>query len=773
MPNCYRLPFRSALLSTALIASMGQAEEGVFYEVISVTAQKRTQGLQDVGVSVSAFSEEQIDALGWDNSLDVAAQTPGLVATSNTGDSSNIALFSIRGVSQLDFAEGQEAPIAIYQDEAYLSSPGASGTPAFDLERIEVLRGPQGTLYGRNATGGLVHFISNKPTDDFRANAELTLADYGQIGFNGAVSGPLSDSVQGRIAVYTNQDDGYVKNLVGPDMRADDTQAIRAMLNIDFAEDSSLLLTARHTTIDTRGGVFHTVASRLDENGLGVFCQAGETNCGTGSSDPDSATFSFFDVAGGQIDDGIGDELEGAFDRPNSGVERDSSSLTATYTTLFDSGIELTSVTDFSTSDKAYAEDDDSVAGTLVTYDSTADIQQFSQEIRLSGEWGDNHNWIAGVYYLNIDNDFSGAFQFPLQFSYFPRFDANSKTETYSVFGQVDYQLSDDLLLTTGLRWTQDDKDLRYTMTQCDVTSPRGLGFCPASLITDPTLASDPYSDDAGFAGLLVDGLVHDFDRKDQEFSGKVQLDWTVSDEMLVYAGINRGVKGGGFNTPSDGFETATIEAVGFEPEILWAYEAGIKSTLLDKKLRINASTFFYDYDNYQAFFFADTTSLLINSKAEFVGGELEVTYSNESGWDFLFGLSLLDTEVNGESGTTLIIDQEAPLAPGVSANALVRKFWDLDNGGTIVTQLSANYVGEQYFNVVNSETTQGGDYTLVDARVSYTTADDYWEFSLFAKNLTDQRPVNYSYDISGFGNYTILTVGAPRWVGLNVKYNY
>ena len=164
-----RLPFRIALLSSALLTGMSQAQEGVFYEVISVTAQKRTQNLQDVGVSVSAFSEEQIDALGWDNSLDVAAQTPGLVATSNTGDTGNIALFSIRGVSQLDFAEGQEAPIAVYQDEAYLSSPGASGTPAFDIQRIEVLRGPQGTLYGRNATGGLVHFISNKPTDDFEA----------------------------------------------------------------------------------------------------------------------------------------------------------------------------------------------------------------------------------------------------------------------------------------------------------------------------------------------------------------------------------------------------------------------------------------------------------------------------------------------------------------------------------------------------------------------------------------------------------------------------
>ena len=121
---------------------------------------------------------EQIDALGWDNSLDIAAQTPGLITTPNTGDNANIALFSIRGVSQLDFAEGQEAPVALYRDEAYVSSPGASGVPAFDIERIEVLRGPQGTLYGRNATGGLVHFISNKPTEEFEASIDSTIAEY-------------------------------------------------------------------------------------------------------------------------------------------------------------------------------------------------------------------------------------------------------------------------------------------------------------------------------------------------------------------------------------------------------------------------------------------------------------------------------------------------------------------------------------------------------------------------------------------------------------------
>ena len=187
------------LAAAMLIATSGAANAAVFeLEEVIVTAQKRAQSLQDVGVSVSAFTGDQMNALGWKNSLDVAGQTPGLVATSNTGDSANIALFSIRGVNQGDFAEGQEAPVAIYMDEAYLSSPGSSGAPAFDIERIEVLRGPQGTLYGRNATGGLVHYISEKPSEDFAASVDITAGDYGQLGITTVLNGGLSDSVQGQ-----------------------------------------------------------------------------------------------------------------------------------------------------------------------------------------------------------------------------------------------------------------------------------------------------------------------------------------------------------------------------------------------------------------------------------------------------------------------------------------------------------------------------------------------------------------------------------------------
>ncbi|MEH6550177.1 MAG: TonB-dependent receptor [Pseudomonadales bacterium] len=747
-------------LVAAIIVSISGTVNAAILEEVMVTAQKREQSLQDVGVSVSAFTGDQMDALGWTNSMHVAAQTPGLVATSNTGDSGNIALFSIRGVNQGDFAEGQEAPVAIYNDEVYLSSPGASGAPAYDLERVEVLRGPQGTLYGRNATGGLVHYISQKPTDELEASIDLTVAEYGRIGVTAVVSGPLGDRVQGRLAAYHNENDGYIDNAIGEDYRNDDTQSIRGLLNTDFTDTTSLLLIGRYTQIDTRGGVYHNRATKSTDSGP-VFCQSGDSDCGNGLTfgpdglpTPGAQDFfnytdnpgSLFDAANGQLQDGIGGVHDGAFDF-DSGVDRDSSSLTAILKTSFGDNINLTSVTDYTQSDKEYREDDDSSQYDLVTYVATADVKQFSQELRLDGG-GEDLTWVTGLYYLTIENNFSGAFQFPSD-AYDPVFFSDSETDTISAFGQIDYSLTDALLLTLGLRWTQDEKDLSYQLT--------GDGAV--------------FDDDSGW---LYTGDLYKFDRNDDEISGKVQLDWEAADNQLFYIGYNRGTKGGGFNTPSDGFAEGTAEAIGFDPEVLNSYEIGSKTTFSDGRGRLNASVFYYDYENYQGFFFSGTTSLLINSEATFYGGELELFYSTDNGWDFIAGVALLETEVNGVSndGSTVIKDQEALLAPDVTANAVVRKEWNVGNG-RLAAQVAASYVGKEYFNLVNSIATEAGDYTLTDLRLSYFGAEEKWEASVFVNNVTNEEPVTYGYDISSFGNYSIYVIGPPRWAGVNFKYNF
>lgn len=749
--------FCKSRIATFVGLSVSMCANAQVFEVeeIIVTAQKRVELIQDVSVSVTAYTGDQMRALGWNNTLDVSQQTPGLVTTSNTGDSANIALFSIRGVNQGDFAEGQEAPVAVYMDEVYLSSPGALGLPTFDIERIEVLRGPQGTLYGRNATGGLVSYVSKHPTRQFEGSVELRLAEYGTLGATTVLSGPLSDSMSGRFVYYHNENDGYVDNAIGEDKRNDDTQSLRAMLNVDF-DNSTLLLIGRHTEVDTTGGVYHNRATKQASDGSGpIFCKAGDTDCGTGLTfgadgipvDGGQNFFgggSLFDPANGQIDDGIGGVHDGAFDF-DSGVNRDNSSITAIYTHSIGDDIEITNIADFTRSDKVYREDDDSSQWNLVTYVATADVKQWSEEFRVNIS-GDDYEWVAGAYFLHIENDFSGAFAFPSD-AYDPRFDASAETDTISGFTQVDYSINDALMVIFGIRYTQDKKDLAYQFT------------------------SDAFQDNSGW---LYTGDVYTFDRRDPQVSGKLQIDYRTEDEQLWYLGINRGTKGGGFNTPSDGFALGTEEVIGYDPEELTSYEIGSKRTFNNRKGIFNASIFYYDYQDYQGFFFSGTTSQLINSEATFLGGELELFYSSDDGWDFVAGISLLDTEVNGQSndGSTVIKDQDALLAPDLTINLLARREWQMGSG-RMSAQISANHVGEQYFNLVNSEATAAGDYTLVDLRVSYFGKDDSWEGSIYLNNLTDEEPVTYGYDITDFGNYSIYVIGPPRWAGASIKYNF
>ena len=202
----------TVLIATALFGTV-QSQASVLEEII-VTAQKREQNLQDVGVSVTAYSGDQLHALGFKNSMDLVAHTPGLEANGFGGGA--ISTFSIRGVGQNDFSANQEAPIAVYVDEAYISSNVATRFSIFDIERVEVLRGPQGTLFGRNSTGGLVHYVTSNPSQELEGFIDLEIGEEGRQRIEGAIGGGITDTVSGRLAFIYNEDDGLVKNKFSP-----------------------------------------------------------------------------------------------------------------------------------------------------------------------------------------------------------------------------------------------------------------------------------------------------------------------------------------------------------------------------------------------------------------------------------------------------------------------------------------------------------------------------------------------------------------------------
>ena len=259
-------------IGLALQSSYTAAADSVVLEKITVTSQKREQYINDVSIAVTAFSGEQMESLGFESSTDLIAFTPGVSLAGDIGGQR--AIFNIRGVVQNDYADIAEAPVAVYVDGGYLASTQAQTFGLFDIARVEILKGPQGTLFGRNATGGMVNTITAKPTEEVEGYAELTFASFEQKRFEGAVSGALSDKVSGRISVMANHMGNILENVyedeAAPDTRAgsigggedgynDDTKAFRAQLNFDLSANSNLLVSANWADTTKSEGPYQVV----------------------------------------------------------------------------------------------------------------------------------------------------------------------------------------------------------------------------------------------------------------------------------------------------------------------------------------------------------------------------------------------------------------------------------------------------------------------------------------------------------------------------------
>ncbi len=723
----------------------GMATAAILEEVV-VTAQKREQNLQDVGVSVSAFTGDQARALGWSSSEDVAAQTPGLIATSFSGDSS-VSIFTLRGVGQNDFADHQEAPSAMYVDGAYVASTGAAGFQMFDLERVEVLRGPQGTLFGRNATGGLVHIINKKPGENFEAYVDATLGDFNQRRLETAVGGALSEGVNGRISLLKDDADGYFNNLAGEDARNRDLLSWRAQLELNPNESTVINLKAWGNVVDKN------IAGAYDFRP--AFLEVGDVETdwqGTGDESPNA-------------NEGV--------QNPLGVIDKDAKGYSATVTLELDN-ITLTSISDFQDLSKFYLEDSDGNSSRSLEYWSDQDTQQFSQELRVNGE-SDSTRWVAGFYYLNIDGEYQSRLDMPT-FGGSSNNDFTLETTSWSVFGQLEHSFSEFLNVTAGLRWVDDKKD--YAIDS----------FCEPV----PTLAVGAYFNDdseSGYFGANDCSWFSSFDpaspiiveidevikqsRHDKDFSGKLQLDYTPSEDLLFYASISRGMKGGGYTAPLDGFLPA--DELAYEPEILTSYEGGFKSTFMEGRARLNASVFYYDYSDYQAFVFQGLTSVVRNHDATISGAELEFYISPSEGWDISLGVSALDASVKDvEVSPGNFQDQDMITAPDLTANWLVRKSWAL-NSAEVALQLDGQRVGEQQYNTTNSALTQGDAYTLWNAKATYLAehGGNQWELSLFAKNFGDEEYKTYAFDLGAFFGYTLEVYGPPRWIGAQVHYTW
>jgi len=689
------------MAAVAILAAPPTGAEGLLVEEVVVTAQRREQRLADVGISVTAFTGEQLRELGIFDSTDLVAQTPGLQVSGAGGGTVNT--YSIRGVTQNDFSAAQEAPVAAYVDEAYVSQNFATGFSLFDIDRVEVLRGPQGTLFGRNATGGLVHFVTVRPSAEPEAFVEGQIGQQGRRRIEAAFGGGLSDTVSARLSGVLNESDGLIDNAVGRDVRAREDWALRGQLLIEPSDQLNVLLKVQHADEDsTRGGYAHSVAL----NGEFV-------------ADPTATDFFGYR-------DADGDPYSGAYD---FGFYRRAEVSEYAMQVNWSSGdVQLTSITNFQDLGHRYGEDSDASPNSVYNYEADDDVDQFSQELRLTWS-GSRHQSVLGLYYLSIEGDYatfqSGDAFFGPDFRY--DLAAEQQTDTIALFAQTDLDLSERVALTAGVRLNRDEKDYAFAE----------LGTL---LFTD------------------------DFENDD--VSAKLQLDFRPHEDWLLYGGVSRGIKSGGFNMPlGPPADFATFEYGG---EALIAYEIGAKGSF-GATTRLNASLFDYDYEDYQAYTFDGFVPLLFNAEARLQGGEIELVTSPLPGLELLLGVAYLDGEVEDVPASISPSGSEDPvLAPRLSLNGLIRYGWNAF-GGRLAVQADYAWQDDQTFNLSFTPVIEEEAYGVLNASLLYTSADDRWYGIAFVRNVTDEEYRSYAFDTTAFFGATEDVIGVERWSGLTV----
>ena len=712
-------------------------------EEVTVTARRREESLQDVPIAVSAFSAERIQAIGAQDITWLQQSTPNLTLQVARGTNSTLIAF-IRGIGQQDPLWGFEPGVGLYVDDVYVARPQGAVLDIYDIERLEVLRGPQGTLYGRNTIGGAIKYVTRPLGDEARLDTKLTLGTYAQHDFIASGVLPLGDtlSVGGSAAIYrrdgygenqfTGKENHYAKSVDAFRMSADwnPTDALSFRLAADYVEDNS---PAKH--------------GHREVPGLGL-------------------------TAGEQVLDDIYDTRAGAGD--DNLVRNQGVSLTAAW--QLNDAITLKSIT-------AYR---DGKTNTLIDFDSSPqpalDIpgryedDQTSQEFQVLFE-GERWQGVAGLYYL--DASASGAFDTPIgALGLTIATSGYVDTTSYAAFADVSYSITDRWRVSLGGRYTEDEKE--GSVLRQDYL---GLG--------SPLFGNNA----AVFFRTRTDYVnTRTFDK----FTPRASVSFDFTDSMTTYASYSEGFKSGGFDMRGDAiFTPDTVN--GYDPENVTSYEIGLKGTTWDDRLSYNFAVFRADYTDQQITRQEPTAtgvaSFVDNAGSSTIqGAELEGAIAFTDRLTLSYGVGWTDAEFDEYNTFTVVPNPTPPPAtitvpvdladtavfqntPEWNGNLTLSYAQPLSAGwGSLLATLTGSYRDSYHmFEFENPLLDQTEDYTLVDASIAWTLANDKLTFQLTGRNLTDEEYKIGGYQFLGatFGNIVNSFYGPPRTVSLSASYRF
>ncbi len=787
-----------------------EAEASIGIEEIIVTAQKREQGVNDIGITVNAFTGEQLKDLGIFTAEQIAQFTPGL--TVNDTSATGVPLYTIRGVGFQDYSTGASSTVGLYFDEVAIPYTVMSRGVMFDVQRVEVLKGPQGDLYGRNTTAGQINFVSNKPTEEHEAGFSASYGRFGVFDLEGFVSGGLSDGVQARLAFRTTQSNkGWQKSTTRDDKLGElDSNAVRALFNFDLGDSGAVLVNFHYVKdqSDNRANTpydgrdvglppFSNPYTPLDEYFLPSGAHFGETPpwYSTGDNRLADWTNSYTSPITGSTF--------------NLRPRRDNELKGISVNLEWEMGeVNLTSITGYDEFNREEANDWDGGFFNDSSNINTTDIEAFSQELRFSAQ-SDDLLWIAGLYYSHDDMDeyyhyFMSDSVFGLGsipwgvglFAPTPILELDTKyqqkTESKAVFGHVEWDFADDWRLTVGARYTEEDRD----WSGCTFNAADGSlgGFLNAqfgsTLVPGDcgTIDDDPTSPTFIFAligGPNINDAFHVVEDTitTNRWMGKVGLDYKVSEDVLMYSTLSRGFKSGGFNGANS---NTTQQLKPYKEEVLTSFEAGIKATLLDGRMQFNAAAFFYDYKDKQeqdvsVTFVGNISGLTNVPKSEIMGAELDMNWVPADGWNVHFGLAYLDTEVKEWNAVdpdlsswpnTVTRDAsgiELAQAPKLQTQGLVSYDWSV--GNNLVMQIAGDFSFQDDTTGGAQQSDATDSYAVFNARVSIGSDDNKWRVLLWSRNLTDEYYFPSAY-VGGNGPY-VRSVGMPLTYGATLFYNF
>jgi outer membrane receptor protein involved in Fe transport len=776
------------LCSAAMVSSMAHAA----LEEIVVTANKRSESANDVGMAISAVSGEMLAEQKLTSLEDIASTVPGLVFSPST---TNTPIFTLRGVGFNESSLGVYPAASLYIDEAPLPFPVMASHSAYDLERVEVLKGPQGTLFGQNSTAGAINFIAARPTDTFSAGGDISYSRFNKKEINGFVSGPLAENLLGRVAFtgvkadewqksYTRDDengkeDYYAGRLL---LEYEPSDAVRLKMNLNGWKDKS------DPQAQQLIGFHPTVPSAFADPNTNAQAQL---TTPFSPEDPRAADWT-----------------------PESAPKGDRTFYQLVLRGDFDLNEDLTLTVMTSYADFEQDQVTDGDGSDLILFDlrkSEGELDTWNTEIRLANSPDNEFRWVAGVNYeksntfedqvLYFEDNTNNSAQ-----NLFINNDSNvlidQEIENYAVFFSTETDIAEDITLRAGIRYTDSSIDAEvcpYAAGELRTANlfnflgnlPAPNPFNPNNLPFDPVGGlPDCYAfNNQGIPGEpFIDSLEED------NVSWRVGADFHLSEDSLLYVNISEGYKTGSYPALAAANHTALEPVVA---ESVLAYELGIKSTLAGGSVQLNAAVFYNDYTDKQlrgkypdpSFGILDT---LVNvPESKIAGIEADIIYQITDSLTISAAVTYLDSEITEYEGTNLLGDtndfsgDRMPFTPELTYNLDIDYRIPLNSGGELFMGVRATgqtdsdaAIGADrivwptgpYSRAVDSHPYELDGFTTIDARLGYETEDGKWRVMLWGKNITDEyywtTIIPSSDDIARFA-------GRPATYGITVGYTY